>query len=61
MFKVKNRMKQEYPLDVVKNGKHKRVFVSARESVETEEITSAMKKLEKKRKIYIKEIKDNEE
>jgi hypothetical protein len=57
MFEVRSRMKQEYPLDVVQDGNHKRVFLPSRETIETEEITPVIERLEKKRKVLVKEVK----
>lgn len=55
MFIIRNCSKQELPIDVVKNGVTYRVFLKPKSSIESEEKTIPVKRLEKKGFLKVKE------
>lgn len=60
MFKIRNRSGQELPVDVIKDGEGKRVFLNDKDIVYSEEETSTMKRQEGRRLLRVVEVDEGE-
>jgi len=57
VYKVRNMLNQEIPVDVVINGKKVRKFLNPKKSIKSDKITKNMKKLESRRQIRVERLK----
>ena len=60
-FKIRNKKRQKFPIEIVENGEIKLVHINAKGKVFSEEKTSRIKELEKRRIISVTEVVDEDE